>query len=183
MRRRLLGQDPDCGHRKRFILPRDVFFFRLTPTDPQSQLSYDAWPGADGATNRNPGCGPFVTGRYFLSPSNETVPGSSHTVIGGDGLINCAAGEQCHRPLTATITNPRNGAKVTVGVVDRCAGCRPEDIDLSPAAFLRLTRPELDLGGIPTSELMLEALKDHYGRIPMDWEYDSNQRFGPVQSV
>ena len=85
--------------------------------------------------------------------------------------------------MTATITNPRNGAKVTVGVVDRCAGCNDEDIDLSPAAFLRLTRPELDLSKIETSQLMLEALKDHYGRIPMDWKYDSNQRFGPVQSV
>jgi hypothetical protein len=41
----------------------------------------------------------------------------------------------------------------------------------------------LDLSKIETSQLMLEALKDHDGRIPMDWQYDSNQRFGPVQSV
>ncbi|CAG8603281.1 2565_t:CDS:1, partial [Cetraspora pellucida] len=33
------------------------------------------------------------------------------------------------------------GRRVTVRIIDRCAGCQVGDIDLSPAAFNRIARP------------------------------------------
>ncbi|KZV90802.1 hypothetical protein EXIGLDRAFT_565251, partial [Exidia glandulosa HHB12029] len=51
---------------------------------------------------------------------------------------NPVCGPFCHYPLTATITNPANNVSFTVHIVDRCEGCVPDDIDLAPAAFLKL---------------------------------------------
>ncbi|KAH7101797.1 hypothetical protein BKA62DRAFT_166031 [Auriculariales sp. MPI-PUGE-AT-0066] len=154
-----------------------------TLTAAVSHEMYDNWAGASGETNRNPICGPWVEGRYFLSSSDEVVPGKAHAVLGGDGLLNCFAGEQCHRPLSATVHNPMTGLSVKVHIVDRCADCKVGAIDLAPAAFLKVTRPDLDLSKLPTSQLMLEALKDHYGRIPVTWTFDQSQSFGSVVSV
>ncbi|KAL7275476.1 hypothetical protein RUND412_001583 [Rhizina undulata] len=42
-----------------------------------------------------------------------------------------AARNQCNRPVAISYGNKR----VNVKVVDRCAGCGPQDIDLSPTAF------------------------------------------------
>jgi expansin (peptidoglycan-binding protein) len=36
----------------------------------------------------------------------------------------------------------RGKKSVTVTCVDRCAGCKPGDIDLSPAAFNKIAKPE-----------------------------------------
>ncbi|CAK5272912.1 unnamed protein product [Mycena citricolor] len=114
-----------------------------------SEIVFDAWPGADGsAQNRNPICGPFVPGRQALTAQGlmattikSSVPGFAQ--VGGDGLINCvgSADVQCHVPLTATVTH---GSKsIQVRIVDRCVGCKPNDIDLTPAAFAALADPAL----------------------------------------
>ncbi|KAI0654595.1 RlpA-like double-psi beta-barrel-protein domain-containing protein-containing protein [Cubamyces menziesii] len=47
----------------------------------------------------------------------------------------------CHKSLTAT--GP-DGKTVTVTVTDRCAGCAPGSIDLTPTAFQQLA--SLDVG-------------------------------------
>jgi len=89
-----------------------------TYTAAVSKLLYDSWPGANTAsTNRNPMCGPWVEGRYFLTPAEEVVPGKMHSTIGGDGFNNCQLGEQCHVPLTATVFNPATNASLTVSSV------------------------------------------------------------------
>lgn len=48
------------------------------------------------------------------------------------------------RPYSVVVENLANGKRITVVVRDRCTGCRTDGtggkiIDLSPAAFLRLT--------------------------------------------
>ncbi|KAJ7847243.1 hypothetical protein B0H14DRAFT_2770348 [Mycena olivaceomarginata] len=97
-----------------------------------SYLIYDAWPGANtNETNRNPICGPFVPGRTLLdSASGDVVsviksPIAGHAEIGGDGRINCIG-----------ITH--GGKSIQVRIVDRCAGCKRDDIDLRPGAFTAL---------------------------------------------
>jgi hypothetical protein len=155
-----------------------------TYTAAVSKLMFDAWPGANTAsTNRNPVCGPFVDGRYFLDPSDEVVPGKSHATIGGDGLINCAMGEPCHRYLTATVTNPANNASWTVHVVDRCEGCADQDIDMTPAAFLKVTVPDLDTSKFTPADYLAEASKNALGRVPVTWTFDQNPKFGPVRGA
>jgi len=105
-----------------------------------SQLMYDKWPGAvAGEMNRNPICGPFVPGRKTLNQAGNfitAIGGQSYVNLGGDGLLNCAPGVQCHIPLTATV---KHGSKqIQVKIVDRCEGCAEGDIDLTPAAFAAL---------------------------------------------
>ncbi|KAG5640627.1 hypothetical protein DXG03_007888 [Asterophora parasitica] len=121
-----------------------------------SQLLYDAWPGATAETNRNPICGPFVPGRRTLSDSGRfitAVPGQSFVNVGGDGLLNCdpSPSVQCHIPLTATVRH--GGKSIVVKIVDRCEGCKPGDIDLTPAAFAALADPAL-------------------GRTDVEWEFN-----------
>jgi hypothetical protein len=125
-----------------------------------SRLMYDAWPGAvAGEMNRsvlpysepsplliicvcylsNPICGPFVPGRKTLNQAGSFVTaigGQSFVNIGGDGLLNCAPGVQCHVPLTATVKH--GGKSINVKIVDRCEGCADGDIDLTPTAFAAL---------------------------------------------
>ncbi|CAK5272261.1 unnamed protein product [Mycena citricolor] len=98
-----------------------------------SEIVFDAWPGADGsAQNRNPICGPFVPGRQAL-----TAQGLMATTI----KSSVPGFAQCHVPLTATVTH---GSKsIQVRIVDRCVGCKPNDIDLTPAAFAALADPAL----------------------------------------
>ncbi|KAF7297245.1 DPBB-1 domain-containing protein [Mycena indigotica] len=113
-----------------------------------SQDMFDTWPGASGAQNRNPICGPFVPGRQALNNAGLMVTAikssiAGHALIGGDGLINCvgSADVQCHIPMTATVTH---GSKsIQVKIVDRCVGCKVGDIDLTPAAFAALADPAL----------------------------------------
>ncbi|KAJ6583739.1 hypothetical protein B0H10DRAFT_2039833 [Mycena sp. CBHHK59/15] len=109
-----------------------------------SHLMYDVWPGGvETETNRNPVCGPFVPGRralndmgVFVTALRSSVPG--YVEIGGDGLINCVgnATVQCHIPLTATVKH--GGKSIQVQIVDRCASCEENDIDLTPTAFAAL---------------------------------------------
>ncbi|EJD48653.1 hypothetical protein AURDEDRAFT_85526 [Auricularia subglabra TFB-10046 SS5] len=103
-----------------------------------SRITYDAWPGASASTNRNPVCGPFVDGRYFLLP-------------------------------------------FTVHIVDRCEACAPGDIDLAPAAFLKLTVPQLDTSGFALGDYMAEASKNALGRVPVTWKFDEVQTYGQVR--
>ena len=57
-------------------------------------------------------------------------------------LTNCLCSNPiCHKSLTAT--GP-DGKTVTVTVTDRCAGCAPGSIDLTPTAFQQLA--SLDVG-------------------------------------
>lgn len=125
-----------------------------------SRLMYDKWPGAvAGEMNRyvlfqhasfpcslhgvcpprNPICGPFVPGRKTINQAGNFVTaigGQSYVNLGGDGLLNCAPGVQCHIPLTATV---KHGDKqIQVKIVDRCEGCAEGDIDLTPAGFRAL---------------------------------------------
>jgi hypothetical protein len=64
--------------------------------------------------------------------------------------------------LTAIVSRMVKGVKksVTVTCVDRCAGCKPGDIDLSPAAFNLLATPsegrvnvEVEFLGVPAIPL------------------------------
>ncbi|KAG6820132.1 hypothetical protein H0H93_005007 [Arthromyces matolae] len=111
---------------------------------------YDAWPGATQETNRNPICGPYVPGRKSISPTSgnfvTSISGSSFAVLGGDGFLNCASSadmdSQCHIPLTATVTH--GDKQIIVSIVDRCAACGPDDIDLTPTAFAALA--DMSLG-------------------------------------
>lgn len=87
----------------------------------------------------NPICGPYVPGRKTLSQAGNFVTaigGQSFVNIGGDGLLNCAPGVQCHIPMTATVTH--GGKSIQVKIVDRCEGCAEGDIDLTPAGFAAL---------------------------------------------
>lgn len=104
-----------------------------------SRKLYDAWPGATSETNRNPICGPYVAGRKSINQAGNfvtSVSGASFVNIGGDGLLNCDPSSQCHIPLTATVKH--GGKSIVVKIVDRCEGCAPDDIDLTPAAFAAL---------------------------------------------
>lgn len=75
----------------------DFVSFLLPPVVPSR-------PGAGVAANRNPICGPFAPGRLSLT-SEVLVPSTSGTVlIGGDGLLNCVAGEMCRTsPLPSSL--------------------------------------------------------------------------------
>ncbi|KAJ7222353.1 hypothetical protein GGX14DRAFT_663346 [Mycena pura] len=102
---------------------------------------FDNWP--------NPICGPFVPGRQHIDTAGLMVTAvkssiSGYAQIGGDGLINCVGSpqERCHVPLTATVTH--GDKSIQVQIVDRCAGCEPGDIDLTPAAFAALA--DMSLG-------------------------------------
>ncbi|KZV84880.1 hypothetical protein EXIGLDRAFT_776126 [Exidia glandulosa HHB12029] len=101
--------------------------------------------------------------------------------MGGDGLINCQLGEQCHIPLTATVTNHAIGVSFKVHIVDRCEGCAPNDIDLAPAAFLKLTVPDLDTSKFQLGDYMAEASKNVLGRVPVTWKFDPIQTYGGVR--
>ncbi|KAJ7701578.1 hypothetical protein B0H17DRAFT_1005093 [Mycena rosella] len=116
-----------------------------------SMQIFDIWPGASAEQNRNPICGPFVPGRTALNTAGVMVSAVKSTIggyaeIGGDGLINCVGSTspvvQCHVPLTATVTH--GDKSIQVQIVDRCVGCQPEDIDLTPAAFAALA--DMSLG-------------------------------------
>jgi Lytic transglycolase len=130
----------------------DSSFTAAVPMD-----MYDSWPGATAEQNRyvpntfpaivprpnnhlsNPICGPFVPGRKIIDSTGSfktAVPGPEFAVIGGDGLINCATSSRCHKPLTATVRHGSN--QITVEIVDRCVGCKSNDIDLTPTAFAAL---------------------------------------------
>ncbi|KAJ7495794.1 hypothetical protein B0H11DRAFT_1716631, partial [Mycena galericulata] len=79
-----------------------------------SYIMYDNWPGyVKGNPNTNPICGRIISGDDFCQP-----------------------GLQCHDPLTVTVTH--DGISIQVEIVDRCTGCKVNDIDLTPAAFTRL---------------------------------------------
>jgi len=69
------------------------------------------------------------------------VSGPSFAVVGGDGLLNCDTGSQCHIPLTATVKH--GGKSIQVKIVDRCEACAIGDIDLTPTAFAALADPSL----------------------------------------
>ncbi|KAJ7854974.1 RlpA-like double-psi beta-barrel-protein domain-containing protein-containing protein [Mycena olivaceomarginata] len=51
---------------------------------------------------------------------------------------------QCHIPLTATVTNKATGKSVQVKIVDRCVGCKVDDIDMTPAGFAAIA--DMSLG-------------------------------------
>jgi rare lipoprotein A (peptidoglycan hydrolase) len=114
-----------------------------------SKLMYDSWPGADGAQNRNPICGPFVPGRKTINNagtfSSAVTSSLGYVLVGGDGLLNCVGSTnprvQCHVPLTATVTH--GGKSIQVKIVDRCEDCAEDDIDLTPAAFAAIADPAL----------------------------------------
>ncbi|KAJ7770951.1 hypothetical protein DFH07DRAFT_1057993 [Mycena maculata] len=114
-----------------------------------SHLMFDSWPGGDiSAQNRNPICGPFVPGRQALNSAGLMVSVIKSSIagfaeIGGDGLINCVGttAAQCHVPMTATVTH--GGKSIQVQIVDRCAACAEDDIDLTPAAFAALADTSL----------------------------------------
>lgn len=103
----------------------------------------------------SPICGPFVPGRQFLNAAGGYSPAIASSIgkviIGGDGKANCQSGVgltgQCHIPLTATITNPANGKKAVVKIVDKCGGCAGRgDIDVTPTVFADLS--DMSLGRI-----------------------------------
>ncbi|KAI0351123.1 hypothetical protein OH77DRAFT_1411691 [Trametes cingulata] len=75
-------------------------------------------------------CGIFNTDADFIvavsSQVFDTFPGAG---------ANPNANPICNRQLTAT--GP-DGKSVTLTVTDRCAGCAPGDIDLTPTAFQQL---------------------------------------------
>ncbi|KAI0665519.1 RlpA-like double-psi beta-barrel-protein domain-containing protein-containing protein [Trametes maxima] len=81
-------------------------------------------------------CGIFNTDADFIvavDPSTfDTFPGAG---------ANPNANPICGKALTAT--GP-DGKTVTVTVTDRCAGCAPGSIDLTPTAFQQLA--SLDVG-------------------------------------
>lgn len=112
----------------------------------------------------SPICGPYVPGRQILNAAGgyttvKPAPASSLSskdmiIIGGDGLPNCQSGVgltgQCHIPLTITITNPANGKKAVVKMVDKCGGCEGYgDIDVTPTVFAYLS--DMDLGRTPVT--------------------------------
>ncbi|KAI0365835.1 barwin-like endoglucanase [Pilatotrama ljubarskyi] len=81
-------------------------------------------------------CGIFNTDADFIVAVSTSVfdgfPGAGP---------NPNANPICGRQLTAT--GP-DGKSVTLTVTDRCAGCAPGDIDLTPTAFQQLA--SLDVG-------------------------------------
>lgn len=120
-----------------------------------SMLMFDNWPGASAEQNRNPICGPFVPGRKAINNAGLMVSAvksslTGYAEIGGDGLINCLGSgngksdAQCHIPLTATVTNKATGKSVQVKIVDRCVGCKVDDIDMTPTAFAAIA--DMSLG-------------------------------------
>ncbi|OBZ74582.1 Papain inhibitor [Grifola frondosa] len=80
-------------------------------------------------------CGIFNTDSDFIVAVSaqffDTFPGAT---------ANPNLNPVCNRQLTATTPA---GKSVTVTVTDRCAGCQPGDIDLSPAAFDQLADPSV----------------------------------------
>lgn len=124
-----------------------------------SHLMYDSWPGAGVAANRNPICGPWAPGRLSLTNEVEVPSSSGTALIGGDGLLNCVVGELCHIPMTATISY--RGKSVQVQIVDRCAGCKMEDIDVTSTVFEALTG-NLGIGRVDGAEGELTWSFDRY---------------------
>ncbi|KAF2013047.1 hypothetical protein BU24DRAFT_425610 [Aaosphaeria arxii CBS 175.79] len=57
----------------------------------------------------------------------------------------------CRRKIRARRVNEDTGKTVSIDltVVDRCTGCQPTDIDVSPAVFNQLSNP--DLGRVPVT--------------------------------
>ncbi|KIY52769.1 hypothetical protein FISHEDRAFT_69581 [Fistulina hepatica ATCC 64428] len=125
-----------------------------TMTAAVSHTLYDAWPGADtSATNRNPVCGPYTTGRKTETSSGyETVvAGDEYIYIDGDGLPACdsavtGGAVQCHVPLSANVSRVQDDGTtkwIIVRIVDRCTGCDEQDIDMTPTAFAELADTSL----------------------------------------
>ncbi|KAI0820518.1 RlpA-like double-psi beta-barrel-protein domain-containing protein-containing protein [Trametes gibbosa] len=80
-------------------------------------------------------CGIFNTDSDFIvaidAATFDTFPGAT---------ANPNTNPICNRQLTATA----NGKSVTLTVTDRCAGCAPGSIDMTPTAFQQLA--SLDVG-------------------------------------
>ncbi|KAH7072523.1 RlpA-like double-psi beta-barrel-protein domain-containing protein-containing protein [Paraphoma chrysanthemicola] len=57
----------------------------------------------------------------------------------------------CHRKIRATRVNEKTGKSVSIDVtvIDRCTGCQPTDLDVSPAMFKQMADP--DLGRVPVT--------------------------------
>lgn len=51
----------------------------------------------------------------------------------------------CNRKIRATRVNEKTGKSVSIDVtvIDRCTGCQPTDIDVSPAMFNKMADPDL----------------------------------------
>jgi len=114
-----------------------VLVIIITLFDTSSAISGDATfftpgLGACGQTNS--------TEDFIFALSGERF-GSSP---GGNPNDNPNCGRQ------AKIT--RGTKSVTVTCVDRCAGCGPDDVDLSPAAFDEIAAPD-------------------EGRVPVTWDF------------
>jgi len=85
---------------------------------------YDAGLGACGGTNTNSDMIAAVGWQFFDS-------------FGG-GYTNPNNAPICNKPVVITY----GGKSITVTIVDRCGGCQPDDLDLTPTAFSQLA----DLG-------------------------------------
>ncbi|KAL6711039.1 hypothetical protein ACN47E_006914 [Coniothyrium glycines] len=57
----------------------------------------------------------------------------------------------CGRKIRATRVDERTGKSVSIDVtvIDRCTGCQPTDLDVSPAMFEKMANP--DLGRVPVT--------------------------------
>ncbi|KAF2242348.1 hypothetical protein BU26DRAFT_524489 [Trematosphaeria pertusa] len=55
----------------------------------------------------------------------------------------------CGRKIRANRVNAGKQVSIDVTVVDRCTGCEPRDIDVSPAMFRKMADP--DLGRVPVT--------------------------------
>ncbi|CAL1713924.1 unnamed protein product [Somion occarium] len=84
---------------------------------------FEPGPGACGHINNAQDFIVAVSAKVF-----DTFPGAT---------ANTNDNPVCSKELTATF----KGKSVKVTVVDRCAGCAENDIDLSPAAFDKLSPP------------------------------------------
>lgn len=135
------------------------YYTEDTWTAAVSHIMWQNWPGSDlGAdTDRATICGPYVTGRKIInnegtySPVKDSNLDDGYVIIGGDGKANCPSSVgltgKCHIPLTATITNPANGKSCVVQIVDECAGCAENDIDVTETVFSYLS--DISLGRVP----------------------------------
>ncbi|KAF2704331.1 hypothetical protein K504DRAFT_390539, partial [Pleomassaria siparia CBS 279.74] len=55
----------------------------------------------------------------------------------------------CGRKIRAQRVKDGKSVSIDVTVVDRCTGCQPTDLDVSPAMFKKLADP--DLGRVPVT--------------------------------
>ncbi|KAL6716162.1 hypothetical protein ACLMJK_005728 [Lecanora helva] len=74
------------------------------------------------------------------SSDNDNIVSISHTVFdavskGSDPNANPLCGHKLRVVL--------NGKSLDLKVVDRCVGCKPTDLDVTPGAFKRLANPDL----------------------------------------